>query len=367
MNEEQMSIFKLFLAADIGSVRLARLIEVFESARDILDASKGDLLSVSGVGEKCALDILKAKDYDKKAAEEIELARKNDIVISISQDSAYPKILNEYPDRPPVLYIKGKIEDRDFDSVAIVGSRQITPYGKRAAADFASFFAQNSITVVSGLAKGIDAQAHKSAIENKGRTIAVLGNGLLINYPSENNQLQKEIPQNGAIISEFPLLRNPDKTTFPRRNRIVAALAKAVLVVEASKKSGALITARFGAEYGKDVFAVPGNIYGQYSQGANYLIANGAFAALNPQDMAIRLSFFNIKTIAKENKKTYIKELDDEQKIVFTIIEQANEGIHIDLIALKSNINISLLSSILLHLELNGLIESLPGKIYVKK
>ncbi|MDR0822419.1 MAG: DNA-processing protein DprA [Endomicrobium sp.] len=366
MNENQLSIFKLFLAADIGSIRLSRLLSVFQEPKNILKASKSDLLAFEGIGEKTADDILEAKN-SKKTDEEISLAQKNDIIISIDGDENYPAALKEFSDRPPVLYIKGQIIEKDFDSIAIVGSRKITPYGKRATEDFASFFSQNSITVVSGLARGIDAQAHKSAMEHNGRTIAVLGNGLLVNYPPENKTLQAAIAQNGAVISEFPLLRQPDRTTFPRRNRIVAAVSKAVLVIEAAKNSGALITAKFAADYGKDVFAVPSNIYFESSKGVNELIANGAFAAISPRDMALRLSFFNLKQLAKESKKTYIAALDSKENSVLKLIEQEQEGIHIDLISDKLNINISQLSSILFNLELNGLIECLSGKIYIRK
>ncbi|MDR3049304.1 MAG: DNA-processing protein DprA [Elusimicrobiota bacterium] len=367
MNENHRSIFKLFLAADIGSIRLSRLLAVFGEPKHILNASKSDLLAFEGIGEDIAKRILNAKDYNKQADEEIKLAAKNSIVISVDGDENYPSALLPFSDRPPIIYIKGTIIEKDFDSIGIVGSRKITPYGKRTTEDFASFFAKNSITVISGLARGIDAQAHKSALENNGRTIAVLGNGLLVNYPPENKSLQTAIPDNGAVISEFPLLSKPDRTTFPRRNRIVAALSKALLVVEAAKNSGALITAKFAADYGKDVFAVPSNIYNESSKGVNELIANGAFAAVNPRDMALRLSFFNLKKLAKESKKTYISALSEQEKSVLKIIEIEQEGIHIDLIADKLNINISQLSSILFNLELNELVECLMGKIYVRK
>jgi DNA processing protein len=266
MNEKDLSLFKLILAADIGAVRFFRLIDKFEDAESILKASKKDIMSVEGIGPVIADAILNLSK-SVEAEKELENAVKNNIQIILYNDRNYPKPLKNLTDKPLVLYIKGSILEQDFDSISIVGSRKISNYGKTVTSEFASYFAKRGITIVSGLARGVDTQSHITALENKSRTIAVLGNGLLVNYPPENAKLQEKIAHCGAIISEFPLASKPDRDTFPRRNRIIAGFSKATLLTEAAIGSGAVITARFCAEYGKDVFAVPGNIYSTVSKG----------------------------------------------------------------------------------------------------
>ncbi|MCL2335527.1 MAG: DNA-processing protein DprA, partial [Endomicrobia bacterium] len=275
MNEENLSLLKLFLSDDLGPVRCFRLLSVFKSAKAVLAAKKSDLTAVEGISEKTADNIKNALESDK-AEKELELAAANKVDILLFNDDRYPDSLRDFGDRPPVLYVKGTLKERDAASISIVGSRQATNYGKSVTAEFAGWFAQRGITIVSGLARGVDTEAHVTALKEKGRTIAVLGNGVLVTYPPENTVLQTKIPESGALVSEFPLLRQPDKTTFPRRNRIIAMLSKATLVTEASQSSGALITAKMCAEYGKDVFAVPGSIYSIFSKGANSLIKQGA-------------------------------------------------------------------------------------------
>lgn len=362
MDKNQISIFKLFLAADIGIFRFNNLLEVFKEPENILKASKTELMSIEGIGVKTAESIVNAAhsdDYER----EIELAAKNGIDIFLFNDEKYPKPLRDFDDKPIAVYIKGSFLDSDENSISIVGTRKMSAYGKRAAREFSSFFAQNSITVISGLARGIDAQSHQSALEKGGRSIAVLGNGILIDYPPENAALKREISQNGAIISEFPLLRQPDKTTFPRRNRIIAALSKAVLVIEAAKRSGALITARYAAQYGKDVFALPQNIYSPYGEGANFLIQNGAEIALSPGNLLERLSLLSGIEIIKDEEAGNLK-LEKDEREILKIIRDCERGIHIDLIADKTGSDISQISDIILSLELKGFIESLPGQFY---
>jgi DNA processing protein len=362
MNEKEFSLFKLILSGDIGSVRFFRLLEKFGDAGSVLKAEKKDLMSVEGIGAILSEAIVNTS-VSEKAEKELELAKKNNISVVLYTDSNYPKPLRELPGKPLVLYIKGTILEKDFESISIVGSRKISNYGKIVTSDFASYFAKKGITIVSGLARGVDTLAHITALENKSRTIAVLGNGLLVNYPPENKKLQEVISQNGAVISEFPLKQPPEKGTFPRRNRIIAGLPKATLLTEAGIGSGATITARFCAEYGKDVFAVPGSIYSNVSKGTNDLIQNGACMALSPQNMAQQLGWLTKNELKKQ---IGLGCLDKIETAILNLIENDSDGLPTDLIAEKLNLDISETSAALLKLEITGLIKNTPGQIYIR-
>ena len=363
MTNEKLALFRLFLTADIGIVKFLRLIEFFGNASCVFNAAKNDLLKVEGINEKIATAVLNAKT-SRIAEKELELAAKHDIKIISCHDQDYPEPLKGLDDKPIFIYIRGTYKKQDRDSIAIVGARNPSIYGKSVSAQFADFFAKNNITLISGLARGIDTQAHLSALKYNSRTMAVLGNGLLVNYPPENAKIQAKIPENGAVISEFPLLREPDPGTFPRRNRIVAGLAKATLIVEARTKSGALITARYAANYGKDVFAVPGNIHSQLSRGTNLLINKGAFAALSPQDMAESLSYIPIYNGIGDGPAAG---LTDTERKILRLIENSPDGISPDAISEKTKIAIPEISGIMLALEIHDLITIMPGQICVKK
>jgi DNA protecting protein DprA len=368
MNEENLSILKLVLAADIGPTRMHRLLLAFGSARNVFEASKAELLTVEGISDKIAEAIILIKDSDK-AEKELTLAKNNGIELIFFNEAKYPKILKDYDDMPIILYVKGTFIEQDLNSISIVGSRKATNYGKTATSEFSGYFAKRGVTIVSGLARGIDTEAHIAAIQSKGRTIAVLGNGLLVNYPPENTILQVKIPENGAVISEYPLTKAPDKSSFPRRNRIIAAFSKATLVIEAEQQSGALITARCAAEYGKDVFAVPGSIHSDFSKGTNRLIKDGAIPALSPEDMASQMPYLPEETkVETEISQSESPEstLDETENAVLDFISKNDEGVHADLIAQELNIDISQVAIIILKLEVSGLIRTMPGQIYVR-
>ncbi|MDR2812150.1 MAG: DNA-processing protein DprA [Endomicrobium sp.] len=362
MNEKELSLFKLILSGDIGSVRFFRLLEKFGDACSIFKAEKKDLMSVEGIGAILSEAIINSS-VSEKAEKELELAKKNSISVVLYTDNNYPKPLRELPGKPLVLYIKGTILEKDSESISIIGSRKISNYGKTVTSDFASYFAKKGITIVSGLARGVDALAHITALENKSRTIAVLGNGLLVNYPPENKKLQEVISQNGAVISEFTLKQPPEKGTFPRRNRIIAGLSKATLLTEAGIGSGATITARFCADYGKDVFAVPGSIYSNVSKGTNDLIQNGACMAISPQNMAQQLGWLTKNELKKQ---IGLGCLDKLETAILNLIENDSDGLPTDLIAEKLNLDISETSAALLKLEITGLIKNTPGQIYIR-
>jgi len=299
------------------------------------------------------------------------LAKQHDIDIITYTDDNYPAQLSDIPDFPPVLYMKGKLHKSDKIAVSVVGARRATNYGISVTSNFCKYFAQNDICVISGLASGIDSQAHKATLENKGRTIAVLGNGLLENYPPENKKLQEKVATEGVLISEYSLFQRPDKMLFPRRNRIIAGLSMATIVIEAAQKSGSLITAELACEYGRDVFAVPGPIFSKYSQGPNGLIKNGSFIALTPQDIVEQIS--NLAVWVKERKKqkqlTFknLNDISDSRSTeILKIINEAQNGVSIDKISQITKTEISDLAMTLMNLELKGLVKVMPGQVYIR-
>lgn len=363
MNDNQLAILALSLLPQIGWVRFSNLLEVFKSPANILSASLQDLASVKYISIGIA-NAIKNPHNIKIALAQLKKAKQQDIKIVLYDDPDYPYPLSQCPDKPLALFIKGTIIPQDFNSIAIVGSRNITEYGISATRDFADYFARNGITIISGLAKGVDALAHTVALENGGRTIAVLGNGLAVYYPQENRELQDKIPKNGAVVSEFPIDCPPDKTTFPRRNRIVVGLAKAVLVTEAARNSGALISAGFGAEYGKDVFSVPGSIYSKMSHGAIRLIGKGACAVLRPDEMAHIFGLNIKKSLQPQSKERDLGALSINQRLVLSVINDSQDGVNADAICQKTRLDFAEVAEIIFALEMDNFIESASGQIY---
>jgi DNA processing protein len=284
MDSFKKDLILLNMVQDIGYIRLKALLDEFKEPGNILRASLDKLKSVKGIGPAIAQAIKNAStchDIDK----ETSLIKKAGISILTLFDDDYPANLKNIYDPPMVLYIKGKLKKKDEFSVAIVGSRKCTYYGINMAEKIAGCLSDHGLTIVSGLARGIDTAAHIGALKTRGRTIAVLGNGLSTIYPPENSLLAERISDNGALISEFPMQALPHKNNFPRRNRIISGLSKGVVVVEAAQKSGALITADFALEQGRDVFAVPGMAERLSSAGTNALIKQGAKLVDSAEDI----------------------------------------------------------------------------------
>ncbi len=271
----------LSLINGLGAIKKKKLLELYKTPENIYELNKEELLEIPGIGEKLADKIL-SQEIRAIVPKHIEYMQKNNIdIINIDVEN-YPHQLKNIYDAPISLYIKGNKEILNNKSLAIVGCRQASEYGKKAAKYFAYNLAKNNFNIVSGLAKGVDSYAHVGSlcVENKqncGRTIAVVGNGLDTIYPSENSKLAEQIIKSGgAIISEYPLGTKPDKMNFPARNRIISGISNGVIVVEAKEKSGTLITVDFALEQGRDVFVVPGNINSANSVGTNDLIKQGA-------------------------------------------------------------------------------------------
>lgn len=273
-------------------------------------------------------------------------------------DDDFPSRLLYIDDPPYLLFVKGEIIDDDSNSVAIVGARKSTSYGQLACKEIARDLSKRKICIISGLALGIDAIAHQSALENDNRTIAVIGNGLDVVYPRRNERLYKEIAEHGAVVSEFPLGEQPLRYNFPVRNRIISALSKLVIVVEAQKRSGSLITARLALEQGRDVYAVPGNIFSANSEGCNMLIRDGAGIYTTCDDLMETSGLIDNSVFAEKEEI----ELSDDEKAVYDIIKNGDTGYEI--ILAKTGFDSASLSAILTILELKGLITSQGQRTY---
>ena len=285
MNDtELIDEITLTMVDGVGSLTFQRLYDYFGDCSAILSASAHDLQAVSGINPKVANKIATARETCSVAGL-LELCRRERIDIISRRDAKYPKLLKSIHDPPQILYVIGEIKACDELAIAVVGTRQVTPYGKHATYQLTRGLALKGITIVSGLAKGIDTISHLAALEAGGRTIAVLGGGLLKLFPKENAVLAEKIAQSGAVISEYHPLMEPNKGTFPQRNRIVAGLSHGILITEAPKKSGAMITARMAVEQGRELFAVPGNIDSYTSQGCNQLIRDGAILVESVDDI----------------------------------------------------------------------------------
>jgi len=274
-SDELHDTLLLALIPGVGPRTRRQLLERFGSPRAVLDAAPSDLRSVHGVGPKLVERIARAQD-EIDAAAEIALCRKHGVAILAESHPGYPRMLHEIHDPPGVLFVKGGIERQDVLAIAIVGTRHATRYGLKQAERLAASLARAGLTVVSGLARGVDAAAHRGALSAGGRTLAVLGSGVLNVYPPEHAQLAAEVVEHGALLSESPPRAAPMAGVFPQRNRIISGLALGAIIVEAGDRSGALITARLAMEQGREVFAVPGPVDSRASRGCHRLIRDGA-------------------------------------------------------------------------------------------
>ena len=375
------ALIGLNMFCDIGSARLKKLLNYFGKPENILKAPCEKLMGVSGIGKEIARKVtsLKEKDID----EDIDLAKKYNLKIITVDDEEYPENLKQIYDPPIVLYVKGELTGQDKLSVAIVGSRRASFYGLSCAEKFASDLSERNFTIVSGLARGIDTSAHKGALKQGGRTIAVIGSGFRHLYPQENKELAEEISRCGAVISEFPINAKPLSQNFPRRNRVISGLSLGVLVVEAARNSGALITADCALEQGRDVFALPGKIDSGNSFGTNGLIKQGAklvscaddiIEEFNiPMALAIGSQTMVSRPITTNLNKREIKDagldsgvcLSGNESLLYNFI--SDQPVLLDEIAEKTSISISEISGILLKLQMHKLITQLPGKQFIRE
>jgi len=359
MDNRAKDFILLNMLGDIGYRRLSNLLEEFKQTEAIFSAPLEDLKKVEGIGERIAKKIKSARS-DIDIDRELLLIKEHDVDVITVLDGSYPEILKSTYDPPIVLYVIGNIEIVSKLSIAIVGSRRSTQYGLKAAQRIARELSAYGVTVVSGMARGIDTQAHRGAIGSGGKTAAVLGSGFSFIYPPENKSLAKEIIESGALISEFPMETPPHKGNFPRRNRIISGLSKGVVVVEAASKSGALITADFALNEGREVFAVPGPAGHVASEGTNNLIKEGAKFTENAKDI---LEEF----LVLDNKKDddlVIELKDAKEKDIYSLL--SDEPKAVDNMLNELSFEVRDIRAVLLQLELRGLVKQLPGKLYIK-
>ncbi|MDP6491290.1 MAG: DNA-processing protein DprA [Kiritimatiellia bacterium] len=361
---ERDAYVALNLMEKVGPVTVRSLVQRLGSAAAIFETSKQDLLAVKGVGEGLAGSIHRqCRRIDWQ--DEQERAAAKGIRIMTRVDPEYPEALSRIYDPPLALYVRGTLQEGDKHAMAIVGTRRGTHYGHDTAKRMASGLAQAGYTIVSGLARGIDTLAHEGALEVKGRTFAVLGGGMDHLYPACNAGLADRIAEQGAVLSEFPLTRQPDRTTFPMRNRIVSGLSKAIVVVEAGRRSGALITADAALEQGRDVFAVPGRIDNTYAEGPNALIRKGAVLVRGVQDILDECGTLWGGALSRANAvPRELCTLNEEETGLLALLESGEQGV--DELIRQSGLQASRVSSVLLGLEMKRMIRMLPGRVVEK-
>jgi DNA processing protein len=344
----------------LGAVRYTALLARFGSLDSAWSAGLTDL-KASGIGESAARAIQKARgEIDPEG--EMERLETLSVRALTWNDDEYPELLKSIDDAPPVLYVRGEITPQDGLGVAVVGTRRPTPYGRQAAEEMAHGLASNRVTVVSGLARGVDGVAHRAALSAGGRTLAVMACGLDMVYPAEHARLATEIIENGAVMSEQPLGTQPRGDFFPRRNRILSGLSLGTLVIEGDQKSGALITADFANDQGRDVFAVPGSIFSPQSRGPNLKVQRGeAKLVLKVADI---LEELNLQAVPQQlQMRELIPATDTEAEVLRHLTA---EPVHIDDICRSTGMPVATVSSLLAMMELKGLVQETGGKAYVR-
>lgn len=360
MSEELVFQIALDLIPGVGNKGAKQLISYSGSAKDVFSATKSKLLKIPGVGEKLADTILKAKPFDE-AEEVLKQASKTQAEVLHYTNPLFPQRLKQVPDSPNILFRKGKGELNTKRSVAIVGTRKATEYGKHITRQIVEALQSIEILVVSGLAYGIDIQAHKSCLEKNIPTYAVLAGGLDRIYPSTHKKYVEQMLETGGIVSESLPGTKPDAHLFPARNRIIAGMSDAVIIVEAAAKGGALITAQIADSYNRPVFAVPGDVGHTYSEGTNRLIASQrAMIYTGIEDLIYQMNW----DIVNDEPAKELPKLEGGEADIYNLLVENRSPLEIDSIAIQSQLPINQVASHLLNLEFKGLIKSMPGKKY---
>ena len=365
MAEDKKYWIALNMVPGIGSIVYQSLVNAFEDPRKVFEVSQRELQRVEGVGPKL-IEAIRGFSLGNRLRNELNHMQKRGVTAVTYQDPEYPRKLLAIYDPPPVLYVRGSLVATHDLSVAIVGSRMATRQGKTFAEQLARDLAVQGITVVSGMARGIDSAAHRGALLGRGRTIAVLGCGVDVTYPSENRGLMEEIVTHGALISEFPMGTHPHASNFPRRNRIISGLAAGVVVVEATQQSGSLITANYALEQGGEVFAVPGHVGSAHSQGTHRLIKQGAKLVETAHDVIEEvIPEWTRQGDAPEKAKDRLRPvLNEDEQLIYSLL--GRDPVHIDRLITEIRWDAGRVSRVLLNLELAGLIIQLAGKQFVR-
>jgi DNA processing protein len=356
--DERIFWVGLNLVKGIGAARFETLMAHFGSPRAAWEAPAQQLNTIGLPAPvlEALLEVRRTVDLEQ-IWDQIQA---RGITLITLEDEGYPARLRKIDQPPPVLYALGELTQQDEWAVAIVGTRRTTHYGRQVAEEAAAFLAQNGVTVVSGLARGVDSIAHRAALDAGGRTIAVLGSGVDQIYPAENRGLAAEMLQHGAVISDYALGTPPEAGNFPPRNRIIAGMSIAVVVVEAGERSGASITASFALEQGREVFAVPGSIYSPQSKGTNRLIRDGAHPLLAPEDL---LEVLNLSMVTEHQKARVVLPANAVEAAIFEAL--GHEPVHVDQIGQQAKLPIEQISATLTLMELKGMVRQVGGMRYV--
>ena len=355
----------LFNIKGVGPNRFRALVGKFGSPAAALEASTSDLMSVPTIDEKISAAI-KGYKNDVEIERQMAAIEKKGVRPITCFDTDYPELLKNIYDPPPMLFVKGTIKEEDSSAVAVVGTRNPKRYGKMMAEKLSKDLADGGITVVSGLARGIDSLAHKGALSRGGRTIGVLGCGVDVVYPPEHKKLFEAVIANGALISEFPMGTRPEAPNFPRRNRVISGMSLGVVIVQAPAKSGALLTARYALDQNREVFSVPGNVDDMQSRGTNGLIKQGAKLVEDVEDILVEIkSSLRIPIEPKPPVPDDVEELEPNERSVLQAL--SDEPKHIDAICNQTSLEPSITLAALLSLELSGLVRQLSGKMFLRQ
>jgi DNA processing protein len=365
MAEDFFYWLALNLTPGVGSTLFKRLLDRFINPEAVFHAPLKELLKIEGLGEKVAEEIRKGP-LEKAVGKELKLLKEIGGTIITLKDETYPERLKTIYDPPPLLYVRGELKKEDAFAISIVGSRKTSPYGRWITEKVSQDLARHGVTIVSGMARGIDSVAHWGAISGVGRTIAVLGCGVDVIYPRENRNLFGQIIDHGAILSEFPMGSPPEGGHFPKRNRIISGLSLGVVVVQADAGSGSLITAGYALEQGREVFAMPGNVGAEGSRGTNQLIKDGAKLVESSEDILEEiLPQWRRGRETVQKAESPGRDLPEEERVIYELLGET--PLHIDAIIRESRLEPGRVSSLLLNLELKGLLSQWPGKCFSKK
>lgn len=363
MDQNRLSLLALHFIDGIGDYLIKQVISYTGSAEKAFKTPKGKLMQIPGVGEVTAEAILNGRPF-QEAEKELRRAEKESVELVFYMDKKYPSRLKSIPDAPSILYIKGNIDFENPKSVAIVGTRQATEYGKAQVEKIIQELAPHQPLIVSGLAYGIDIHAHKQAVKHNLPTIGIMGSGMDRIYPATHRDTAKKMFEHGGLVTENCFGTKPDAHNFPQRNRIIAGLCDALLVMEAAEKGGALITAEIANSYNKDVFACPGSIGETFSAGCNNLIkSNKAHLLSSVKDIEYIMGWDAAKPPRKRASATLEGYEPDEQTVLKVMIDK-KANVLIDELSWKANLPVSQLASVLLGLEFKGIVKSMPGKQY---
>lgn len=364
MDQERISFVALHFVPGIGDFLVKQLVSYCGSADQVFKQSRGRLLKIPGIGEITAEAIRQGKAFDR-AEKEFRKAEREDTEILFFTDRAYPSRLKNIEDAPSLLYVKGNVNLNQPRTIAIVGTRQATSYGKEQVDRLIEELVPYGPLIISGLAYGIDIHAHKQALKHGLNTVGVLGSGVDIIYPAAHKETAKRMTNHGGLITENCFGTQPDAHNFPARNRIIAGLCDALIVVEAAAKGGALITAEIANSYNKDVFAIPGNIGHTYSEGCNKLIKiNKASLLMSVKDLEYIMNWNVGSEKSSPQLSLDLSSLEPEEQSVLKVLQEKNVPMMIDNLSIKTGMGQGLLASLLLSLEFKNVVVSLPGKMY---